>query len=92
MKTQVVVAGESAGGVVAALRAAREGLETVLVSYGSHLGGVFPSLGAVEAHYHGSRSPLLEELKGRILDYYRQTYGEDSEQYRVSSGSGFLKH
>ncbi|MGQ9493673.1 MAG: FAD-dependent oxidoreductase [Anaerolineae bacterium] len=79
----VLILGESVAGVVAAVRAAREGLDTILVTYKDNLGGVFPSLGAFETHYQGCRAPLLEELKDRVIEYYRSTYGVRSEQYHA---------
>ena len=77
------VYGATAGGIVAAVRAARLGLTTVLVSFAEVPGGVFPSLGAVETHYEGNRAPLLTEIQERIRDYYKQTYGEESAQYQT---------
>ena len=82
MKADVLVFGESAPGVAAAVRAAREGLTTLLVTQDEHFGGVLASLGAIETHYTGVRAPLLEEFRSGIVRHYRDTYGEDSEQYR----------
>ena len=81
--TTLLVVGGTAAGVAAAVRASREGVNTVLVSYGVHLGGVLASLGAVETHYPGARSPIVEEFKEGVLNHYRTTYGEDSEPYRI---------
>ncbi len=82
MKADVLVFGESAPGVAAAVRAAREGLTTLLVTQDEHFAGVLASLGAIETHYTGVRAPLLEELKSGIVRHYREAYGEDSDQYR----------
>ena len=81
MKATVVIIGETAGGVAAAITLARQGLSTVLVTYDDHLAPVLCSLGAIETHYTGRRSPLVEEIKERIRSYYRLTYGEESPQY-----------
>ena len=54
-KFDLIVAGSTAPGIVAAVRAAREGLSVALVSAGARLGGSPPSLGAVETHYRGNR-------------------------------------
>ncbi len=83
LQTALVVIGESAGGIVASVRAAREGVKTILVSYRQGLGGVMPSLGAIETHYPGNRTPLLQEIRERIITHYRTTYGTDSPQYRA---------
>lgn len=79
----LLVCGETAAGVAAAVRAAREGLSVILTCYQNTLGGVLPSLGAVETHYTGARSPFVEEFKRRVVDFYRDTYGEDSEPYQT---------
>ena len=81
--TTLLIVGGTAAGVAAAVRAAREGVETVLVSHGDHLGGVLASLGAVETHYPGARSPIVEAFKEKVVEHYRTTYGEGSEPYRV---------
>lgn len=89
-KTDLLVVGESAGGIVASVCAAREGLNVALVTYERNLGGVMPSLGAIETHYPGVRTPMLTEIRDRIIDHYRTTYGEDSPQFKtcVSLESG----
>jgi len=80
----LLVLGATDGGVVAGVRAAREGLRTVLVGEGRSIGGVFPSLGAIETHYGGNRAPLLEEIRERIGGYYRKHYGAESTQYAIA--------
>ncbi len=81
IETDVLVIGESAGGVVAAVRSAREGLTVHLVTYKDNIGGVMPSLGAIETHYSGVRTPMLTEIRERIFNAYRSRYGEDSPQF-----------
>lgn len=82
----VVIVGATAPGIVAAVRAAREGLRVALVSPGAHLGGSLPSLGAVETHYRGNRAPLLQEFIDRVRTHYRERHGENSEPHRVCTG------
>lgn len=82
----VAVFGGTAPGVVAAVRAAREGRRVALITGDDSLGGAFPSLGAIETHYRGARAPLLDEFTARIKVYYRERYGADSEQYRTCAG------
>ena len=82
-RADLVVIGETMAGVCAALRATAEGLDVIITCAGNGLGGVFPSLGALETHYPGVRAPLIETFRHRIKAYYRERYGEDSEQYRT---------
>ena len=82
----VVIYGGTAPGIVAAVRAAREGLDVVLVTPTSYLGGALPSLGAVETHYRGHRAPLLQEFIDGVIRHYRERYGPDSPQLRACTG------
>lgn len=80
-----VVAGATPSGIVCALRAAREGLQTLLVTHARHVGGFLTSgAGGWEAPYDGARSPLYDEILHRISEHYREVFGEDSPQYRAS--------
>ena len=86
----LVVYGSTAPGIIAAIRAAREGLKVALVGAGPKLGGSLPSLGAIETHYRGNRAPLLQEFVDTVQSYYREQFGADSEQYRSSTGGKML--
>lgn len=83
LRTSLVILGETACGVAAAVSAAREEVDTILVTYGNMLGGVLPSLGAIETHYPGVRSPFVETFKRRVIAHYRETYGQESPQFRT---------
>ncbi len=85
-KFDLIIAGSTAPGIVAAVRAAREGLAVALVSAGARLGGSLPSLGAVETHYRGNRAPLLQEFIHAVGKHYLGKYGADSAQYRAAVG------
>ncbi len=75
--------GGTPGGIAMAVRAAREGLDVVLVNRHEHLGGILASgLGVWDTQYEGKRSPIYDEARQAIFDHYRATYGEDSPQYR----------
>ena len=79
----VLVYGATPGGIAAAVRAARDGLRVALVERSGHLGGFLTSgLGVMDTMYDGHRAALYDEFCDRVLDYYRNTYGEDSPQYR----------
>ena len=68
--------------IFAAVRAARCGLQTVLLSQSEYPFGAFPSLGAWETHYRGCRARLSHEVQEKIIDYYRQTFGKDSARVK----------
>jgi hypothetical protein len=79
----VVIYGASPAGIACAVRAARSGLSCLLVSHTAVLGGMLSNgLCVWDTLYEGFRAPLYNEIREGIIDYYRQTYGEDSEQYR----------
>jgi flavin-dependent dehydrogenase len=81
----LVVIGGTPGGIACAVRAAREGLRVLLVNHTRHLGGFITSgAGGWEAPYDGLRSPLYAEMRTGAADYYRETYGEASQQHRAS--------
>jgi hypothetical protein len=81
----LVVVGGSGGGVACAVRAAREGLRVLLVNYSAHLGGMLSGgIGVMDTLYEGRRAPIVDEFNRRILDFYRTTYGENSEQYKTA--------
>jgi len=77
-----VIYGSTPGGVACAVRAAREGLDVLLVSHTQHLGGMLVNgLSTMDTLYNGERAPLYDELRQRIYDHYRNKYGADSPQF-----------
>lgn len=88
--SSLLIYGGTAPAIVAAVRAAREGLDVVLVTPTRHLGAAFPSLGALETHYRGVRAPLLREFAERVKSHYRATYGADSPQWRACADGRML--
>lgn len=79
---------------MAATHAARAGRETCLVALNDRLGGMMASgLGMTDTLFGPgkSRSPLLDELFERVRTHYRETYGEDSEQYHICNGGMFFE-
>src|SRR5687767_9427707 len=79
----LVVVGGNPGGVAMAVRAAREGLDVLLVNHTPHLGGMLANgLSVWDTLYEGPRSPVYDELRRAIFDHYRNTYGPESPQYR----------
>ncbi len=81
----LVVYGGTPGGLACAIRAAREGLSGLLVTHTPHLGGMLTSgLCVWDTIHEGRRAPIYDELRAAILEHYRETYGETSEQYRAA--------
>lgn len=79
----LIVIGGTPGGIACAVRAAREGLGVLLVQHNKHLGGMLTNgLMQWDALYGGPRSPIFNEYAKSIEDYYRDTYGPDSPQFR----------
>jgi hypothetical protein len=77
-KFDVVIYGGTAGGAVAAISAAREGLSVALLEPGRHLGGM--TSGGLGRTDHGKK----ETIGGYSLEFYRragQHYGKDIEWY-----------
>ena len=89
-KFDIVVYGASAGGVVSAVSAGREGKSVILIEPGRHLGGmVSGGLGATD---HGNRAAiggLSGEFFRRVRSHYVEKYGEGSPQVKDCS-NGFL--
>ena len=78
----LVVVGGTPGGIATAVRAAREDLETLLVTVNAHLGGMMAGgLSLTDTTIWRDRAPLLDEFFERVRERYRREYGEDSEQY-----------
>ena len=78
----LVVVEATPGGIAMAVRAAREGLNVLLVNHNDHLGGILSSgLGVWDTLYEGKRAPIYDEVRQAIFNHYRTTYGADSPQY-----------
>jgi hypothetical protein len=79
---ELVVLGSTPGGIACAVRAAREGLRVLLVSYERTLGGMLAGgLGVTDTLYDGLRAPLYQAFCDGVVQHYRTTYGEGSEQH-----------
>ena len=84
-ESNLCIFGGTPAGITAAIRAAREGLSIVLVSYYHHLGGMLSNgIGVWDTLYQKPRSPIYDEIKTAVFEYYKTTYGEDSEEYRLA--------
>ncbi|MBC7369337.1 MAG: FAD-dependent oxidoreductase [Undibacterium sp.] len=81
----LVVYGSTPGGIACAVRAAREGLQVLMVTHADHIGGILSSgLSTMDTLYNGSRAPIYDEFREAIYDHYRATYGEHSAQYKAT--------
>jgi hypothetical protein len=79
----LVVIGGTPAGIACAVRAAREGLNVLLVNRHDHLGGILTSgLGVWDTQYEGKRSPIYDEVRTALFDHYRKTFGAESPQFR----------
>ncbi|MBO0861098.1 MAG: FAD-dependent oxidoreductase [Chloracidobacterium sp.] len=77
-KFDVVVYGGTAGGVITAVSAAREGLKVALLEPGDHLGGMVS--GGLSATDHGKK----ETIGGYSLEFFQRCgkkYGKEIEWY-----------
>ena len=80
----VVVVGGTGGGVMCAVRAAREGSSVLLVQHNGHLGGMMTNgLMQWDALYGGPRSPLFNELLTNIENHYVAEFGRDSRDHQT---------
>jgi hypothetical protein len=79
----VVVYGGTAGGVIAAVSAARAGATVVLVEPGKHVGGmVSGGLGATDTGVRGAIGGHAREFFIRNREHYATKYGSTSVQYK----------
>lgn len=84
----VLVYGGTPGGICAALAAAREGLQTVLVEPGGHLGGMISGgLNATDFKKTGAIGGIEKEYYQRVAGYYSDKYGPQSSQLAASAYS-----
>lgn len=80
----LVVYNGSPAGIACAVRAAREGLSVLLANHTPILGGMLSNGMCVwDTLYEGKRSPIYDELREAIFAFYRDTYGEVSDQRRT---------
>ena len=79
----LVTVGATPGGVAMAVRAAREGLDVLLVTHSQHLGGMLAEgLSVWDTQYEGRRAPIYDELRAALFDHYKTRHGEKSQAYR----------
>ncbi|MFA7473734.1 MAG: FAD-dependent oxidoreductase, partial [Spirosomataceae bacterium] len=83
LDTEVLVAGGTPGGIMAAIAAARAGAKVTLVEYHHHIGGLSTSgLGKSDIENKDAIAGLFKEFTKRVLNWYVNKYGADSENVR----------
>ncbi len=88
----VLVYGATVAGIAAAIAAARMGCRTMLVERGKHLGGMTASgLGSIDTMRTNAFGGIFHEFLGRVRAFYIATYGDSSEQYRLTYNGFFME-
>ena len=78
---EVVIYGATPAGIFAALNAAREGHSVALVEEYPHIGGLMTGgLSFTDFRSLESLSGTFNEYRFRVLDYYKEKYGPNSQQ------------
>ncbi|HWY86156.1 MAG TPA: FAD-dependent oxidoreductase [Gemmataceae bacterium] len=89
LTADVAVYGGSAGGVIAAVAAAREGKTVLLIEPGRHVGGmVSGGLGATDVGNRLAIGGYAREFFDRVRTHYATKYGAGSRQVK-DCGDGF---
>lgn len=78
---EVIVYGATPGGIGAAIGAARRGRRSLLLEPSRYIGGMMTSgLGRTDIGNLDASGAIYREFAQRVLDYYKERYGEDSKQ------------
>lgn len=89
---EVVIYGATPGGIGAAFGAARQGRRTLLLEPTGHLGGMLTSgLGRTDILSRDACGAVFREFADRVLAYYRDRHGEDSEQVKACNNGLFFE-
>lgn len=92
IQCQVLVYGGTVAGIAAALAASRMGCKTILIERGDHFGGMMASgLGAIDTLRENAFGGIFWEFLKRTREYYIETYGPESDQYRLTYDGFFME-
>lgn len=92
MECEVLVYGGTVAGIAAGLSAARMGCKTILIERGDHFGGMMASgLGAIDSLRENAFGGIFYEFLKRVREYYIETYGAESDQYRMTYDGFFME-
>lgn len=94
LQADVAIAAATPAGVAAAVAAARGGARVILIEESAHVGGIVSGgLTNTDIRKHGAVGGLYVEFKRRIVDHYRQAFGEDSREFKLCrNGNMFDPH
>ncbi|MFA6549405.1 MAG: FAD-dependent oxidoreductase, partial [Candidatus Margulisiibacteriota bacterium] len=82
--TDILIAGGTPAGIMAAIAASRLGSKVILIEYHNHIGGMSTSgLGKSDIENKEAIAGLFKEFTQRVLDYYLKKYGKDSENIKL---------
>lgn len=80
----VMVVGGTPAGIMAAIAAGRLGSKVILTEYHNHIGGMSTSgLGKSDIENREAIAGLFKEFTQKVLDYYVNKYGENSENVKL---------
>ncbi|MBD2848604.1 FAD-dependent oxidoreductase [Paenibacillus sp. IB182496] len=88
----VIVYGATPGGIGAAVAAARRGRRTALLEPAARIGGMMTSgLGRTDIDWLEAAGAIYREFAGKVLQYYTDRYGADSQQVEDCKGGMFFE-
>jgi hypothetical protein len=86
-KPDVIVVGASPSGIMAAISAARMGSDVLILEPTDHIGGIISNgLTLADIIKRNAVGGIFNEYTNRILRYYEDKYGKDSEQVILCNG------
>lgn len=92
MKSDIVIIGGTPGGIAAAVAASRLGRSVTLVESQAHLGGMSASgLGKSDVEKKHLIGGLFREFTDRVQKHYLDTYGPDSEDFRLCQSGYYFE-
>jgi len=96
IKTDVLVIGNSPGGISAAIQCARSKLKTTLVIPGAWLTAGIPGGNHIITTNHNIPTGIWGEFQNKVIDFYKGTTGYDAPQnatlkFEATTGADILK-
>lgn len=82
-KYDLLIFGATPAGITCSIRASRENLKVVLINFFPNIGGMLTNgIGVWDTLYEKGRSPIYDELRQSIFNYYSKKFGHNSSQYK----------
>lgn len=86
-KYDLIIIGGTPSGIMTAIAAAREGKTSLILERNKHIGGLPANgLGATDLQTRNATTGLFKAFLNTNLEYYKDKYGKDSEQVKLSAG------